>query len=468
VDLAIKPTWGRYQSYPVERGVFVPVDKELRIGRMVKLESYPASLFSAQVDTLPGVIVELLKVVGELLSKVWDIATGLLSSAKDTILSTGAGLGSALTGGAKAVIGKGTGIVLSKIGAVPGVMAVPVAATSTKRVTLIGAPSVAGAFAVGGIYTLQPENGMLSKPASLTLSYNAAAAGARDPQTFGIYRYDVPTHSWTPVPSTHDRAARQLTAEITQLGGYCIGSDMESPSFELLLPSGTPPVVTTSLPHLTVACRDQGAGIMPSTFTASIDGKPVQADWSASALQGTVTVVDPLADGSHVLTVKAADGSGNQGSATFNVQVRQAPAPPIVRLDSVSTGRVQLGMEAGTGGGQPASFVLWRSEPAVGPVYHRVATVKAGVGTYVDKEVKSGTTYLYAATGLTSADTEGPMSEPVSATLPVSPGSGDQTGTEGFHGSSLLWFLAISFVVLLALVGAIEALVTRRRRRAGS
>jgi len=469
VDLAIKPTWGRYQSYPVERGVFVPLDKELRIGRMVKLESYPASLFSAQVDTLPSVIVELLKVVADLLSKVWDVATGLLSAAKDTILSTGAGLGGTLAGGAKTVIGKGTGIVLSKIGAVPGVLAMPVAVTSTKQVTLIGAPSAAGAFAVGGLYTLQPENGMLSKPASLTLNYTAAAAGTRDPQSFGVYRYDVPTRAWTPVPSTHDQAARELTAQITQLGGYCIGSDTESPSFELLLPSGTPPVVTTSLPQLTLACRDAGSGIVPSTFAATIDGKPVQADWSASTLQGTLTVVDPLADGSHVVTVKAADGSGNQGSATFSVEVRQAPAPPILRLDSVSTGKVQVSMEAGAGGGTAASFVLWRSEPSVGPAYHRVATVKPGAGTYVDKGVEPGTTYLYAATALTSADTEGPMSETISATLPASPGSGDQAdGTEQARGGAPLWLLAVSLLFLLGAGVVTVVLVTKRRKRPGS
>lgn len=465
VDLAIKPTWGRYQSYPVERGVFVPVDKELRIGRMVKLESYPTNLFSAQVDSLSSVIVELLKVVGDILSKVWDVATGLLSSAADTVLSTGAGVGSTLAGGATTVFQKGTSILLSPLSAVPGVWAVPVAATSTKRVTLIGAPSVAAAFAVGGIYTLQPENGTLSKPASLTLSYTTGAVGARDPEPFGIYHYDVRTRSWTPVPATHDRAARKLTAQITQLGGYCIGSDTLSPVFELLLPSGTPPVVTTSLPQLTVACRDQGAGIVPSTFTATIDGNPVQAEWSAASLQGTLAVVDPLADGSHVLAVKAADGAGNQGSATFNLGVLQAPAPPVLRFEDVSAGRVQFGLEAGAGGGQPTSFALWRAEPATGIVYHRMATVKAGASAYVDTDVRSGATYLYAASGLVSADTEGLMSEPLLVTLPSSPDSGDQTGTDQSRGGLPLWLVVVSLVALLALVIIIEALMTKRRRR---
>jgi hypothetical protein len=465
VDLAIKPTWGRYQSYPVERGLFVPVDKELRIGRMVKLESYPTSLFSAQVDSLSSVIVELLKVVGELLSKVWDIATGLLSSAADTILSTGADLGGELLGGATTVIGKGTSILLSPLGAAPGVWVVPVAATSTKRVTQIAAPSDGSGFSVGGIYTLQPENGIFSKPASLSISYTAGAVGVRDPETFGVYHYDLRTRSWTPVPAAHDKTARKLTAQISQLGGYCIGSDTLPPAFELLLPSGTPPVVTALLPQLTVACRDQGAGIVPSTFTASIDGNPVQADWSAAALQGTLTVVDPLAEGSHVLTVQAADGTGNKGSATFSLEVRPAPAPPVLRLEDVSKERVRLGLEAGTGGGRPTSFVLWRAEPAAGIVYHRMSTVKAGAGAFVDTNVRSGATYLYAATGLTSADAEGPMSEPLRVTLPSSPGSGDQSGTEGSRGMSLLWLLVISFVALLALVFIIEAWVTRHRRR---
>jgi hypothetical protein len=465
VDLAIKPTWGRYQAYPLERGLFVPVDKQLHVGRMVKLESYPASLFTTQVDTLPSVVVELLKGVGELLSKVWDIASGLLSSAADTVLSVGAGLGKGPVGGATTVIGKGTNIVLSSLSYGPDPSAVFVSSSSTRQVRLVGAPAGQDAFAIGGTYALEPENGVLSKPATLTLRYGLESLGKRDPASLGIYRYDQLQRSWTPVPATHDKAGRKFTAQITRLGGYCIGCDVTPPAFELLLPSGTPPVVTTSLPHLTVASRDQGAGVVQSAFTASIDDHPVQAVWSASAQQGTLTVVDPLADGSHMLTVKAVDGAGNQGSATFNVEVRQAPAPPVLRVDDVSAGRVQLGLEAGAGGGQPTSFALWRAEPAVGVVYHRVATVKAGAGAYVDKNVQPGTTYLYAAIGLTSTQTEGPMSEPLRVTLPSSPGTGDQTGTEQSRGVVPLWLLTLFLVALLAAGALTVAWVTKRRRR---
>ena len=465
VDLAIKPTWGRYQAYPLERGVFVPVDKLLHIGRMVKFESYPASLFTTQVDTLPSVVVELLKGVGELLSKVWDIVSGVLSSAADTVLSVGAGLGKGLVGGATTVIGKGTSIVLSSLGYAPDPSVAFVSASSTRQVRLVGAPAGGDVFPVGGTYALEPENGVFSKPATLTLTYSPESLGQRDPTSLEIYRYDPLQRSWAPVPSVHDTVARKLTAQITRLGGYCIGSDVTPPAFALLLPSGAPPVVTTPVPYVTVACRDQGSGIVPSTFTATIDGKPVQADWSAASLQGSLTVVDPLEDGSHKLVVQATDGSGNVGSATFELQVHQAPAAPVLTVGNITTASVQLGLGAGSGGGQAASFALWRAEPATGAAYHRVATVKSGVDTYTDKTVQAGTTYLYAASGLTSADVEGPMSDPLRVTLPSSPGSGGQTGTQGFRGSSLLWLLGISFVVLLGLVFVTDALVTRRHRK---
>ena len=465
VDLAIKPTWGRYQSFPLERGVFVPVDKDLHIGRMVKLESYPASLFSAQVDTLGSVVVELLKVVGELLSKVWDMATGLLSSAAGTILSAGAGLGSAIGGEATTVFQKGTSIILSPFSVTPGVFPVFAAASSTRKVTLIGAPSATGAFAIGGTYILEPENGTLSKPAMLTISCSPASLGTRTPASLNIYRYDPVDRVWSPLPTTYDTVKQTFSATITQTGGYCVGADAEPPVVELLLPSGTPPIATSSKPQLTVLCRDAGSGIMGDSLKFELDGQPLTATWSPSAQSATMCATEPLAEGQHVLQVRAVDGNGNVATTPLPFQVRQAPAPPVLRLDSVSTARVQLGLEAGTGGGQPTSFVLWRAEPATGIVYHRMGTVKAGTGAYVDKEVRSGATYLYAATGLTSVDVEGPMAEPLRVTLPSSPGSGDQNGAEGSRGMPLLWLLAISFVALLVIVGAIEALVTRRRRR---
>jgi hypothetical protein len=471
IDLAIKPTWGRYQSYPLERGVFVPVDKELRIGRMVKLESYPAGLFSSQVDTLGSVVVELLKVVGDLLEKIWDIATGWLSSAGNTILSAGAGLGSAVGGKVTTVFEKGTSIILSPFTVKPGVFPVFVSASTTRKVTLIGTPSTEGSFAIGGTYLLEPENGTLSKPASLAISCSPASLGARKPASLSIYRYDPVARLWSPLATKYDSTKQTFSAQITRMGGYCVGADTEPPVVELLLPVGTPAIATSPTPQLTVSCRDTGSGVAPASLAFSLNGQPLTATWSPSAQTATMFVTESLAEGEHALLVRAVDGNGNVVTTHLPFQVRQAPAPPVLRLDSAGAGKVQLGLEAGTGGGAATSFVLWRSEPALGPVYHRLSTLKAGASAYVDVDVKSGATYLYAATGLTSADVEGPMSDPLQVVIPGLPGGqegtgdGDQIDTEGSHGLSLLWLLAMSFVALIALVFIIEALVTRRRRR---
>jgi hypothetical protein len=59
---------------------------------------------------------------------------------------------------------------------------------------------------------------------------------------------------------------------------------------------------------------------------------------------------------------------------------------------------------ARTGGRWRPAFVLWRAEPATGAVYHRMATLNPETGTYVDTDVRSGTMYLYATTGLASAE----------------------------------------------------------------
>jgi hypothetical protein len=495
VDLAIKPTWGRYQSYPVERGLFVALDKELNIGRMVKLEEYPASLFGSQVDTLPDVTVELLKVVGELLSEVWDLATGALSSATDTLLEVGGKAGGAIAGGATAAFDKGTNILLSPLSAAPEArLALFAAAPSTKKVTLIGAPSDAGGFCVDGIYTLQPENGTLSKPATLTLRYNTEAAGTRDPAKFNIYHYDATLRAWTPIASLHDRAAQTLTADVTALGGYCIGYDRVSPEFTLLLPSGTPAVVTTPLPELTVGCTEDGSGLVPSTFVATLDGLPLEAAWSPATQSAVLTVADPLAPGTHSLTVEGADGTGNKGSASFDFEVVLPPGQALLLIKRATPQQVELQVDsqagAGQGDGPPASYDVWRTDPGPGVVYRRLATVVPNPGSpdsgaFTDTKVRPGETYRYVAVALSEEGVEGTVSEALTVTVPGAPtettvvtGGGDTTTvTAGGGGptteaegdgdglSATAWMVIIACCILGVALVVGGVLVARLRRR---
>ncbi|MDO8941767.1 MAG: hypothetical protein Q7U75_01215, partial [Desulfobacterales bacterium] len=454
IDLALKPTWGRYQSYPLERGLFVPVDKELRIGRMVKLESYPASLFSSQVDTLGSVVVELLKVVGELLEKIWDIATGWLSSAGSTILSAGAGLGSAIGGGVTTVFEKGTSIILSPFTVKPGAFPVFVSASTTRKVTLIGTPSTEGSFAIGGTYLLEPENGTLSKPASLTISCTPAALGARDPKSLSIYRYDPVGRLWSPLATKYDSTKQTFSAQITQTGGYCVGGDTEPPVVDLLLPSGAPAVVTSPTPQLTVSCRDAGSGVVPASLAFLLNGQPLTATWSPSALTATMFVTEPLGEGEHVLQVRAVDGNGNVTTASLPFEVRQAPGIPTLALDGVSASRVDL-LFAQTGERPVATFALWRSEPSVGPVYQRIANVASARAGYRDTDVRAGASYQYMVTGLTAQGIEGPPSDVLAVTVPGTPDAQGDDNAGTTTSPVLLWLLLGAAAVVAILVSVV-------------
>ncbi|MBN1631963.1 MAG: hypothetical protein JW990_19585 [Thermoleophilia bacterium] len=441
-DLAVRPTWGRYNSFPLERGLFVVIDHQQELGRMVMLEEYPASLFSARVDTLPDVVAELLSVVGDLLSEAWEMVTGTLSSAGSTLLSVGAGMGGAVSGGATALFQAGTSVLAAPVGAGPdGLLAyvAPVtgplsdvgpalfAAASTKKVTLIGTPAgglgptAGGAgFFVGGIYLLEPENGSLSKPATLTLSYAEGAARGQDPAGFCIYHYDPDARLWTPVECTHDRTARTLTAEVTEMGGYCVGSDAVAPEFTLLLPTGAPAVVTTSVPQLTVGCVETGSGLDPGTFAAGLDGDDLDGEWSAAAGCAVLIVKDPLQPGVHSLTVEGADGGGNRGAATFEIEVTMPPARPVLQLAEVTTDHVDLHLEPGKdeAAAATATHAIWRTDAGPGVSYRLLGTLAPGADAYTDADVRPGETYRYVAVALSQDDIEGPPSDALTVMVP--------------------------------------------------
>lgn len=435
-DLAVEPTWGRYNSFPLERGLFVVIDHQLELGRMVTLEEYPASLFSPRVDTLPSVIGELLEVVEELLSEVWDTVTDTLSSVGSTLLSVGAGAGGAVGGGATALFQAGTSVLAAPIGAGPaGMLAhaapptrsdtgpVLFAATSTKKVTLVGAPPDSRGFSVGGIYVLEPENGILSRPATLALDYDVETAQGHDPATLSIYHYHPDARIWVPVECVHDRANRTLTAEVTDMGGYCIGSDTSAPEFTLLLPSGTPAMVTTSTPQLIVGCTETGSGFDPATFEATLDGHELHGDWSGTAGYAVLAVEDPLDSGPHTLAVQGADGTGNLGSAAFDIEVAQPPAQPVLQVAELTPERVDLQVEGAAGGVDAAAYAIWRTDGDQGVSYRLLGTVTSGSGAvaaggYSDTGVSPGETYRYVAIALSEDQVEGSPSEALTVAVP--------------------------------------------------
>ncbi len=519
IDLAVNPTWGRYQSYPVERGLLAVVDG-FDIGRMVKLEEYPASLFAEQVDTLPDVLAELLSAVGDLLSDVWDWVTDQLSSLKDTLLEVGAGAESGAGNTATLLIEKGIDYFAGAGGPGPGGRlvalrpdtAAPPAGSAlnlrsllmttgvAQEVTLIGTPATPGAFSVGGIYTIEPENATLSAPATLTLRYSAEAAGTRDRAGFSLYHYDPVERVWTPVASSHDQAGRALTAQITEMGAYCVGADTEAPGFSLVMPPGSPATVATATPQLVVGCTETGSGLVPSTFEATIDGSPLEGEWSAANASAVLMVIEPLAAGSHTLAVRGFDGGGNEGSASFVFDVKPPPAQTVLTLSGAFDDRVELRLEAAQVPveadlasrlmGVPAAYDIWRTGPGPGLAYNLVGSVDAAAGPpnsalFTDLEVVRDATYSYMAIARSAENIEGQPSEPLLVTVAQASetttstttaggettttasenggGAGETTAGEGRFPRWAWVPIGIGAVILLP--GLIALLILKKRRR---
>lgn len=510
VDLAVKPTWGLYQSFPLERGLFVIDERNLPtsllLGRLVKLEEYPASLFSEQVDTLGNVLAELLAVVADLLEAAWDVASGALSSAVDTVISVGAGIGSAVADGATAILEAGTSL-FSLYNPAFALQAQRLAATGNtltdttaslwaaapQRVTMIGASGRPLDWVVGGIYTLTPEAGILSKPATLRVAYSKESLGNRDPASLHLYHLDPQLRLWRPVEASHDAAARTFTAKITQMGAYCIGTDAQPPQFVLVSPSGTPAVVTTVLPQFVVGCVEEGSGLVPESFRATLDGAPLEGGWSPKGKQAVLQVKEPLAAGSHTLVVSGTDGAGNSSNTTFEIQVMLPPAAPELAVTKVGANQVALAVKYSAGQSpsgetfaKPASYEIWRTDPGPGLSYHRVATLPSSAEAFEDNDVKAGQTYQYVAIALSETGLESAPSSPVTVTVPESGGTTVSSTPSTHPGSSstvppstggehekpkarenlrkVLTFAGFGIAAVALIVGVVLAVMLRRRR----
>jgi hypothetical protein len=208
-------------------------------------------------------------------------------------------------------------------------------------------------------------------------------------------------------------------------------------------------------------------------------------------------VADPLSPGRHTLAVEGSDGSGNYGSATFVLEMREPPGQAVLQLLTASPDRIEIQLETGpqeASTAATASYSVWRTDPGPGLAYHRLGTVSGSEGTCTDTDVRAGETYRYVAFAVSHQEVEGPASGPLLVEVPATStaqttappmstqttttaGSGNTTGsattiTAGDQGAdsetgglgAAAWFgVGAAVVVVLALAGA--GVLVRSRRR---
>jgi len=177
-------------------------------------------------------------------------------------------------------------------------------------------------FVVGGIYEFRPYTLTLSPAATLVITYTDEAAAGVDESRVGVFRWNPEGNNWQPMDAVSDEVHNVFTATITQLGTFALGYDSTPPQVSIREPVEGG-VISNTLPLLVALVVDEGVGIDPATVEMRLDGQVVAAQYITGTGELMYLPSEPLASGSHTVSVSAEDMVGNRGtaSAVFTVEV---------------------------------------------------------------------------------------------------------------------------------------------------
>ena len=451
VDLGFKPEFGKYNSFTLEEGVFIPVDRGLNIAKFIKYSSYSDSLFSADVDSLDDMMVELLSVIGDALADLGNVICDVISDLGETIIEIGADVGGEAVGGIEVIIDAGTDFFSLDIEEIQKACILPssikdmgkeivtlptdylimggvgefyylppiknglskpflIALKSDKeekkvtKVTIVSIVPSDNPFIVGGFYSVQPVEKSLSKPAILNLTYMDKTIKGRDTEKFFIYHFNKEINAWEVIPSEHDKSKQKLTAQITQLGEYCIGYDDISPEFSLLdYPSRE--IILTASPQLRIKCQDTGSGIDFNSLVAKIDDEAVNLDFNPKLGIAQLNYDFPLNAGEHQVTISGQDTSGNSNTQKFILEIQLPPSPITLEEAIVGDDAIELRFSPSQQGTFPLKqLILRRAEPYKGKIFHTLAILEAERIYFEDNSIEPKTNYAYQ---IFAEDTQG-------------------------------------------------------------
>ncbi|MFN8066057.1 MAG: Ig-like domain-containing protein [Vicinamibacterales bacterium] len=190
---------------------------------------------------------------------------------------------------------------------VPG----PAAPTRPDPMGLTGAADVSH-FGVNGFVQYSSTQPTLTSPAHLTMYYTDDQVSAQDEQTLGLYRWvdSGGTGSWVLIPSTIDRTANRVEADVTVLGAFTLAPRLPSGSIGWTLVSASHDTsnpnapVTTAIVQSTPILNNDGTnvGAGRTVTVRSLDAATIYDDEPSDL--GTVLTPDaaPLVDGTQVVT----------------------------------------------------------------------------------------------------------------------------------------------------------------------
>jgi hypothetical protein len=265
--------------------------------------------------------------VGWIIGTVSRMVDGVTRGGARVIAPPGTKLYAAGSGSQTTAIGQTGSITVTAMGWVP---------TSIVGIDSLGlSPSMATAlgdsFVVGGIYEFSPYTLTLSPSATLVVTYTDEAAAGVDESNVGMFRWNPDGNNWQSMATISDTLHNAFTATITQLGTFTLGCDDTPPEISILAPPDGS-TIGNSLPLISALVVDTGAGVDPSTVGMRLGGQVVMANYITGTGQLLYLPGDPLANGTHTVTVSATDVMGHQGSASaaFTVEVTRCLYLPVI------------------------------------------------------------------------------------------------------------------------------------------
>jgi len=437
VELGITPTFGQYNSYVIEEGL---ANQEYGLLPLAQYSDTSLPLHDPVAD-LPSLISEMFSPIWNAIKGVWSSITQFLSNAYDTVVNIAAKAQNTIFGVLNLVVKAGTTIITpqsqtsnastytqSSEQAITVLAGVPQQPSTSSSSSILPANIKAMAtneysFIVGGIYTVQPEDGTLSQPASLSLSYTSDAIMGRDESKFKLYWFNKSDNAWEVLPSTFDPNTKTFTASITNLGQFAIGYDVTPPQYSLLYVEQTDLyyVYKTNNPDIKIKIDDSGSGVLPSSIQVKIDN--VVTNYTYNSFEGVVDVNygSTLQEGVHTLSISSTDTSGNSSSTTFNIKIEILPGKPTLSLNTVTQSSISLSWTASNPGTYPLDhYELYRAIPGKGIDFTLLATLNLNTLSYTDNDIQYPNEYIYYIVKTYDTNGNSVMSAPL-VVQPVSP-----------------------------------------------
>lgn len=396
VDLGVKPKFGYFKSYPIEVGVFIPVDTHAKIIKFIKYADYDTSIFSKDVDRLPDMITDILSVVGDIISQAWNAASGLLSNLSNTVINVSSGVKDTVYGKGEALFEAGSKLL--SVSNNPELLNISsISAMKSNEITVLAYTPKGNNFIVGNFYSFMPKKS-ISKPATFTISYEDIAVQGRDENNFYMYIYDPLSFAWKQVEN-QERLLQEnkIISKIMKLGEYCIGYDETPPSFQLVNINENE-IITCDKPSLKVKILEEGSGIDAESISVKINNKDYAIDYNKKLQIIEIKFGEPLKRGKNTLKISASDTAGNQGSKSLYLTYYLLPSQPKIEVASITEEYIDLKI-SGVNNGETEikKLIVERAEPYNGKIFHQLASIELNLDSFKDSSLASKRIYAYRA-----------------------------------------------------------------------